>query len=281
MKAHLGKLKTGDGAQLYYEYWIPENPRALMVFVHGLGEHCGRYGSFVRYFTDRGFVLALYDQRGHGKSSGPRVDGRSLDLFLDDLSDFAGVAAAHFPNISLHYLAGHSFGGQVVLNFAGLRPHFFAGVIACSPNLGVALPLPTWKKKMADWLLQKKPSFRLGGMIHPHWLSHDLRVVRAYAKDPLVSRFVTVQLGQAILKNLEQTTALAQKIKNPLLLVHGTADRVCHPQATARFYEEVPFQDKEIRLYEGLYHELLNESTKEQVFGDIAQWLEKRLFVLQ
>lgn len=276
MNAELGRFKTPDGLDLYYEYWIPAEPRGVLLIVHGLGEHCGRYGAFVRYLTDRNYIVALYDHRGHGKSQGKRVFAESLEVLIDDLVQFVAAAQKKFPEQTFWTLLGQSLGGQIVLNYAANFSHPFVGVIACSPNLEIAAPLPAWKLKAADWLHKRKPTFRLREMFSPTWLSHDFKVVRSYIQDPLISRYVTVSLGQAILENLKKIPSLTQKIRTPILFLHGTADRICNPQATLRFYEELAFQEKEIRLYEGLYHELLNEVTCEKVYGDIEQWLEKR-----
>lgn len=276
MNAEISHFTTSDGLKLFYQWWVPDAPKAVLLVVHGIGDHSGRYGPFIKYFVQKGFAVAIYDQRGHGRSDGERGHAEQLQDFMQDLAQFLQLTKARFPQLPL-VLVGHSFGGQIALNFLVRYAKGVRGVILSSPNIEMSLPVPTWKKRMAVWVQNSAGHLRLGHTIDARHLSHNPVVVKAYEADPLVFSHVTARLGSLIMHNLEIMMALASRIHLPALFLHAGDDVICSPEGTRAFYNRVPVAKKRLIVYDGFYHELFNEADNDRVFADMAEWLGELL----
>ena len=274
MDARIGYFTLEDQTRLHYQHWIPASPKGVVLLVHGAGEHCGRYGPFAHYFLDHNFIVALYDQRGHGKSEGKRV-GPTFSTLVDDLEQYARFTRETFSDVRQYFLVGHSLGGEVVLHFMAYHPIWFQAFAVSSPNIANSLPIPDWKIRFTKKICKVWPSFPIRSGVKPEMLSHDRGVVEAYRKDPLVFKYVSAHFGNEILHHQNEVLpALPTMIESPGLFLHGTSDAICSWRATEMFYQKVSFFDKRLRLFEGCYHELLNEVEKENVFEEIYHWFE-------
>lgn len=276
MDAKISYFITPEGLKIFYQYWVPDAPKAVLVLVHGIGDHSGRYGPFVRYFVERGFAVALYDQRGHGRSDGERGHADQFQDYLQDLAQFIQMSKERFPKAP-HFLVGHSFGGQIALNFVVRYAKGLRGVVLSSPNVALKLPVPNWKKKVADWAQNSMGHMRLTHPLNAKMLSHDPEVVKAYESDPLVFHHVTARLGALIMQNLEIIMAMALRIHLPTLFVQAGDDVICSPEGTKAFFQRVPIAKKQLKVYDGMFHELFNETNREQVFADVETWLNEQL----
>lgn len=274
MDLRIGTFQTKDGLKLHYEHWSPLLPKGTIVFLHGMGDHSGRYGPFIDYFTKRDYQVFLYDQRGHGRSEGPRVFVEKFDSLVDDLASFLQFSFNEPSRKRPVFLVGHSFGGQVALNFLARYPHRFKAACVVSPSLEVALELPQWMEKISRMVLPVWPKMRLKNLTKPDLLSHDPAVVQNYKKDPLVSSYVTIGIGKELLDNLEWLFSAGHQIQTPLFMFHGLEDHYCSVEGTKRFFKELRLEKKRLKLYEGMYHELLNETKKEEVFREIENWFD-------
>ncbi len=271
----IGTFRAVDGTVLHYEHWSPPEIKKVLVFIHGLGDHSGRYGPFVEYFTRHGYKVCLYDQRGHGKSKGKKVYVEQFEMLLEDLDQYVTFCRQSAPEGIPWYIAGHSLGGQILLNYLAKRPSLFQAAVASSPNLEVALQIPKWQEKLGKKLMDVWPTMKITGAANPELLSHDPKIVKAFQKDPLVSPYVTAKMGDEILRNLETIFSLCTLMHTPLLFLHGTSDYYCSLSGTRRFYNELVLAQKALKVYEGMYHELFNEIIREKVFQDIDVWFEK------
>lgn len=276
MDAKLSHFKASDGTQLFYQTWVPDSPMAVLVVVHGLGDHSGRYGPFTRYFVERGFAVALYDQRGHGRSEGERGHAEQFQDFLQDLAQFVQLTKERFPKLPL-FLVGHSFGGQVALNFVVRYAKGLRGIVLCSPNVVLKLPVPNWKKKVAAWAKDSMGRMKISHQLDSKLLSHAPGVVAAYDNDPLVFTHVTARLGAIIMHNLDIIMALASRIHLPALFLQAGDDAICDPEGTRAFFQRVPIANKQLKIYDGMYHELFNETDRDRVFADTEIWLNEQL----
>ncbi|MBI4224669.1 MAG: alpha/beta hydrolase, partial [Deltaproteobacteria bacterium] len=173
------------------------------------------------------------------------------------------------------FLAGHSFGGQVLLNFLAEYPGRFQAACAASPNLEIALTMPKWQERLGRMVLPVWPQMKLKNLTDPSKLSHDPRVFAEYKNDPLISDYVTLGIGKVLLENLGSIFEKARRIQTPLLMLHGLEDVYCSPKGTERFYNQLQLEEKRLKLYEGKYHELLNETGKEEIYAEMEQWFDR------
>jgi alpha-beta hydrolase superfamily lysophospholipase len=269
-------LRLSDRQELFYRVYGPSRPKGVLIILHGLGEHSGRYDDFAKFISGTGWKVYLYDQRGHGKTPGLRSYVESFHVLVDDLHQFVEFVTTQ-ESRRKPFLMGHSFGGQVVINYLTQYPAEVRGVILSSPNIRLAMAVPWIKKFLGRWVSCLLPSFSVPNDINPRWISHDKKIVQAYQDDPLVQNRITLRLGNELLSNLEKVPGLAPKIKTPILLFQGSADKVTCPDGTKEFYQKIPGKDKELKIYPGFFHETLNEQGRKQVYHDVAKWLEKRV----
>jgi alpha-beta hydrolase superfamily lysophospholipase len=267
-------LHTPDGQQLYSHGWpCEQEPKAIVCVVHGLGEHCGRYAHVAEALNSACYAVLSYDQRGHGQTTGKRGHAPSFDALLDDVSLMLAEAADHYPGIP-YFLYGHSMGGNVVLRHAISRKPQIAGVIATSPALGAnKTPLPV--QLIGKAMYRLKPEFSMSNGLDRAGLSHDSQVINAYQADPLVHDRVTARFGLDLLDSMEWVSEHASEFPPiPLLLVHGTMDRITSAAATQEFASQIK-GECELKLWDGLYHETHNEPEKAEVLNYMIDWLDR------
>jgi alpha-beta hydrolase superfamily lysophospholipase len=263
-----GRLVASDGVPLSWYRWDPAGrPRGTICLVHGHGEHAGRYGHVARAFTRAGFVVLGYDARGHGRSGGPRGHAPSYQQSLDDLG-----MVVQMTLVRPCFAYGHSVGGQYVLNRAMADPAGINGVIVTSPWLRLAFPAPRIKVRLGRALHSILPAVALASGLEHAALSRDPAVVAAYAADPLVHDRISFRLGIDLLDFGEHALARAETLRLPLLLMHGSADRVLDPEAARLFYDRAGSSDKTLRIWPGFYHETHNEPEWEGVVKVSTGW---------
>lgn len=263
-----GRLAASDGVSLAWVRWDPDGAvRGTICLVHGHGEHSGRWGHVARAFTRSGFVFLASDLRGHGRSGGPRGHSPNYRQVLDDIRLVLGMAPAH-PTIAY----GHSMGGQFVLNRALNDPAGIDAVIVTSPWLRLAFPAPPFKVLLGRALHSILPAVTLPSGLELKGLSRDADVVAAYAADPLVHDRISFRLGIDLLDGGEGALAQAGGFRLPLLLMHGSADRITDSSATQRFHDAAASPDKTLRLWPGLFHETHNELNWEDVVAVSTGW---------
>ena len=267
-----GYFKNHRGLLLFYQAWRVATPKAILIFVHGLGEHSGRYQNPVHFFTNHGYTCYGYDHQGHGRSEGQRTYAPSFRSLVKDLKLFIQFVAQHEKNKEI-FVIGHSLGGQVVINYgATTAGREVRGLILSSPNCRV-VDLPKIKEKIVKFLTWMAPRLPIPNELDPRDLSRDPLVVRAYLEDPLVVRTITVRLAAELLTNQEKMDTLAAQIGVPTLLLHAGSDKICDPKGTERCYERIATKDKKLVIYPGLYHEIFNEFERDQVFHEMLAWM--------
>jgi len=271
-----GTFNGFGGLELYYQCWQPGgSPRAVLAITHGHGEHSGRYGNVVNWFVPRGYAVYAFDLRGHGRSAGPRGHVERWDEFREDVSAFLALVREREPGQTL-FLVGHSMGGLIALEYVLHHPQGLAGVIVSGPLLsqpGISPFLITLSKVLS----RLSPRLALKTGLDATALSRDPAVVEAYVNDPLVHSFGTARLGTELARAIAWTQAHAPDLALPCLIVHGGDDRICPPEGSRLFFENVAFADKERQVYEGYYHEVYNDVGKEQVLAAVETWLERHL----
>lgn len=269
-------MRTSDGIELHERRWLPESGcRALICLVHGLGEHSGRYQHVGEAFNAQGFGVYAFDLRGHGLSGGRRSHTPSYEALLDDIDLLMGAAQAEQPGVPL-FLYGHSLGGALVINHVLRRDPPILGAIASAPALRPGFEPPRWKIAIGRLAARMWPTLRLASELDPTAISRDPEVVERYLSDPLMNRSLTAGLGMAVIDEGERALADAGTLSVPLLLMHGTGDRLTDVDAS-RGFAAAAGDLCTLRLFEGLYHEPHNEPEKDEVFQCVFDWIDARL----
>ncbi|MGQ4834258.1 MAG: lysophospholipase [Candidatus Asgardarchaeia archaeon] len=263
-----------DNTKLYYRGIHVNNPKGVVIVVHGLAEHSGRYIHLFEALYEANYSVYAFDLRGHGKSEGIRGHIKSFDEYILDLEKFIELIREK-ENVDKVFILGHSLGGLIVLRFAIKKPDFLKGVISSAAALRTTVPVSRITLAIGKVFSKLLPTAKFSNNIDPSLLTHDKSVVNDYVKDPLVFRKVSARLAMEIFDVAERTLRDAYMLVVPCLLLAGTADKIVDPMAIKEFYENVKAEEKELKLYDGMYHEILNEIGKETVIKDIINWLDK------
>jgi alpha-beta hydrolase superfamily lysophospholipase len=271
------KWKSSDGLDIFAQGWNPDTSptRAVVCLVHGIGEHTLRYLNVAEAFTKEGYVLFGADLRGHGKSGGPRGHFPSIEAVLQDIDLLIEQAHEFYPDLPL-ILYGHSLGGILVLHYGLKRKPDVKGVIATSPPLHTALEEQQVKVMAAKILGSLLPTFTIPSGLDVNALSHDREVVKLYNDDPLVHDKMSMGFGKIMLSVSHWTLDHASEFSLPLLLLHGKSDSISYPSSSIEF--SAPLKEKsKLVLWDDGYHELHNETFKEEVFKTMTFWIEQHL----
>lgn len=265
---------SADGMELFAQRWRPEGePKAIVALVHGLGEHSGRYENVVDALVPAGYAIYAFDHRGHGRSPGQRGHIDGWEQFRGDVGAFLRYLQSQEPGQPL-FLMGHSLGGLIVLEYVLHHPEGLEGVIASAPALSTEGVSPV-AVLLSRILSRIWPTFSTSTGLDARAISRDPDVVAAYENDPLVHDKATARFGTEAAAAIEWTRDHAVDLELPLLIIHGTADRIIPCQASQAFFEQVPGPDKERDELEGYYHEAHNDVGWERAVTILKDWLER------
>ncbi len=267
-------IETADGLHLRARWWpAGDDPRGIVAVVHGAAEHIGRYEGFADALNRRGFAVTGFDMRGHGRSDGPRLFVRSFDPLVDDAARFLDRVSDIHPGHPL-FLFGHSTGGTVATLLALTHPVRLDGLILSGPLLKVGenfSPLTIRLAKLLGRIVPRLPLDRIDASL----ISRDEKVVQDYEADPLVYHGrIPAGTGAAGIRAIQQIEHEESRLRLPILILHGTADKLADVDGSRRLYRRAASSDKTLKLYEGFYHEVLNDVGKEQVLADLLKWLD-------
>jgi lysophospholipase len=263
------------GRQIFWRSWTPDDAaRGAIVLVHGAGEHSGRYGHVVARLVDEGYAVHASDHRGHGRSDGSRAFIADMNDVVADVNSLVDRAVVAQPGAPV-FMLGHSMGGLIGLRYALVHQERLNGLILSAALAAIeAVPKPLELIGRAlSVIAPRAPLIAIDASL----VSRDPAVVAAYRSDPLVHHGklparTAAQLADAV----ASFPATVGSITVPTLILYGTADRLCPPAASVMLAERIGSEDKSVRAYDGLFHEILNEPEREAVLDDIATWLAAR-----
>ncbi len=271
-----GWFTGAGGLSLFRRTWRPAgSAKAVLINLHGLGDHSGLYPALVEYLTARGIAVYAPDLRGNGRSAGQRAYVEHWQDFREDLARFVGLVSQEEPGQPV-FLLGNSLGGLIVLDYAMHLPEGIRGVIAAAPALG-RLGVPAPIMALGRVLSHIWPRFSIRTGLDLSGLARDPVVVGTVLADPLFHRLGTARLSAEVVAAIARVQQGAPRFPLPLLVLHGSADRMVPPDGSRTFMARVRHPDREMREYEGAYHALFADLDRERVLADLEQWIVAHL----
>jgi acylglycerol lipase len=269
------RLQSKDGLRIFVRSWRPQGKaRGAVAIVPGFNAHSGYYSWVGQQFAADGLAAYAVDLRGRGNSDGERFYVKEFGDYVDDAQLLVQHVKSREPGLPV-YLLGHSAGGVVACMYVLDHPGEVTGLIC--ESFAHEIPAPDFALAVFKGIAHLAP--------HAHVLhlkneifSRDPQVVQAMNEDPLIAH--ETQPTQTLAEMVRADERLKRDfplISLPVLILHGTADQATKPSGSQRFFDTAGSKDKTLKLYEGHYHDLLNDIGKEGVLADIKGWINARL----
>jgi acylglycerol lipase len=269
-------FKGEGGLNIFTRCWRPEGapPRGVVIIAHGFNSHSGHYFWVAEQLMAKGLAVYALDHRGRGKSDGERYFVEHIADYVNDLATFISIAKAREPGLPV-FLLGHSAGGVISCTYALEHQASLAGLIC--ESFAFRVPAPDFVLAVVKGLSHVAP--------HAHVLklpneafSRDPKVVQSMNDDPLIAHEVQPTLTlAAMVRADERLEREFYTLELPVLILHGTEDKVTKPSGSQSFFDNVGSRDKTLKLYDGHFHDLLNDIGKEAVLADIQAWIDARI----
>jgi alpha-beta hydrolase superfamily lysophospholipase len=277
MKHAEGKFTGSNKLNLYWQSWIPDGaPVAVLLVVHGLAEHSGRYTNPVNYFVPKGYAVYSFDLAGHGKSDGKRGYVERFTNYVDDVKTYYDIVKQQNKGTKI-FLVGHSMGGTIATAYAIKHQDELNGLILSGAVLKAGASITKVTMTMAKLLSVLLPKMGVS-KLDASAVNRDKTEVDAYLRDPLnYTGKISARLGAELLNEIQSLPAQISKITLPILIMHGSADRLSDPASSKTLFDGVSSKDKTLKYYEGFYHEIFNDAQRQQVFADMEEWLKRHI----
>lgn len=267
------RLPLRDGTDLALRTWHPAaSPVGTIVIAHGLGEHTRRYQQLADDFTSAGYIVRAADHRGHGASPGARGAIPATESMRDDLLEALTSARAESPRPLI--LLGHSMGGAMAAWAIAHEPAAADALVLSSPAL--LADLSPMQKFLMHTMRRIAPDVAISNGLDARYISHDRAVVAAYTSDPLVHDRITARLAHAMLVAGETAREAAPRWTTPTLLLYAGADKFVNPRGSQEFASAAPASVVTARRFDALYHEIFNETARDEPVNTVLDWLRTR-----
>jgi acylglycerol lipase len=269
------RIKGGDGLELFVRSWHPEEkPRALVIIVPGFNSHSGYYGWVAGQLVEKGLAVYAVDLRGRGKSDGERFYVQTFDDYVSDVAAVVRTAKSREPGLPV-FLLGHSAGGVVSCLYTLDHQAELAGLIC--ESFAFELPAPDFALAVFKGIAHLAPHAHVLALKNKDF-SRDPEAVKAMDADPLIAHETQPsQTLAAMVRADERLKKSFAQITLPALILHGTADKAAKASGSQHFFDAAGSSDKTLKLYEGGYHDLLNDTEKEMVMAEINNWIAARV----
>lgn len=268
-----GHFRGFNDFELFYQAWINESDaKGTLILTHGIGEHSEAYTHFTEKLLPGDWDVYAWDLRGHGRSEGKRGYVKDFTDYSNDLPFFIDLVKKNSSKPLV--LLGHSMGGLV--NTRALIDHGDMGLKAAaysSPLFGISLEVPKFKDLLARTIVNIFPTITMHNEINYADLSHDNSITDTYGTDPLRHDKISPALYLGFLDNFEFCTQNANKLRLPILMQQAGTDKIVSQPKAAKMFEAFASEDKQLIVYDKLYHEIYNEIERESVINDLKKWL--------
>ena len=268
-----GTFKGVRNTNNYYQAWLPSGEdKAVLLVIHGLGEHSGRYMNVVNHLVPAGYAVYSLDHVGHGKTEGPQEVIEHFEDFTTPMTTYYNMVKGWQPGKPI-FLLGHSMGGLIAAYYLLDHQADFKGAVISAPSIKVGESVTPTVITMGKVLSVIAP--RAGILaLDASAISRDQAVVTAYVTDPLVFHGKTpARLAAEMLKAMQRVTAELHKITLPFIVLQGSDDKLVEPAGAQMLYDKAVSKDKLLKIYQGFYHEVFNEPERAMVLKDVETWL--------
>jgi len=272
-----GFFPAKDNLRLFRRSFVPPAPRAAVLVMHGYADHSGRYLEVMEHLARRGLAVHALDYRGHGQADGRRGHIDAFSEYLDDFELFLGRVTDETKGLKRFVLA-HSHGGLILLAYALLHPDApIAGAVLTDPYLKLAFAPPAALVAVSRLLSAAVPFLGVQNRLKAEMLTRDEAIQRATERDPLYNHTATPRWFVEHKRVQLEVLLRAPEYRWPSLVLLGAEDPIASPETTKAFFGRMGSKDKELIVYEGFRHEILNEIGRERVHADIDRWLDARI----
>ena len=274
-----GEFKGVRDTVIRWQEWAPKKnkPRAVIMIVHGIGEHGGRYSALAEDLVNAGFAVGVPDHRGHGLSEGKRAQVDKFDDFSDDLGKYKEILRERYPAPLPFFIVAHSMGGLIALRYVTRDQPDANGLILSGAAAAKPDDISDITIAIGQVLAKVLPDVGVAGL-QLDKISHDPAVLEAYLNDPLVtSGKVRARMGSELLSGMDTVEKDLPTLTMPILVTHGGDDVITPPHGSEMIYEKVGSKDKTLKIYDGLYHEVYNEPERDEVIGNVITWIDARI----
>ncbi len=267
-------LQTISGIKLFTKNYPTTGTKANVLIVHGLGEHCERYAYVAEALNEIGANVYTFDLRGHGKSGGEQAFVKDMNEYLEDVEVIYNTIPKDLPI----FVIGHSMGGQIVLNFMLHRKrNEVKGVVLSGAALEIGEDITPLTIKIITFIARFFPKFKTV-KLDPSSISRDPQTVEIYKTDPLIYRAgAKAGLGLALLNGIKALKPRFSEFDYPTLIMHGGSDKITNIEGSKLLFSESPSKDKTLKIWDGAYHEIFNETNRTEIIGFMTEWIEKRI----
>lgn len=269
-----GTYTGKGGVEIFFQKWVVQKAKAVIILVHGIGEHSGRYGNLLKSLAGKNISVFALDHRGHGRSEGKRGHIDSFMDYIYDLKLFTEFVKEENRGLPV-VLYGHSMGGVIAARYAMTYPDDLSMLVLSSAGFTPAVKIPEWKKSLGNFMSTRIPGFTVSTGLNANHISRDSDYVKSYLSDPLNHDKASARFFVEFTRATEETLAGAPAIRKPLLVFHGKGDQIVDYKGSEQFYTKASSSVKKLFLYEGLFHETINEpqAVAEKVLRDVTGWI--------
>jgi len=264
-------LKSFDGIELFFVTDLPKNMKAIIIIIHGGAEHQARYDYITMQFNKFDYGVCRFDNRGHGRSGGKRGYIDNFHNFIDDADLIVELVKEEYSYLPV-FMLGHSMGGLITCAYGIKHPMKLYGQILC----GALVAEIPWFNDIKGIDVEKNGEMQLPCDL-TYLICRDQNVIKNAESDPLFLKYYTVKLYSSLLSGVRWLNKNIKKYTCPCLILHGSEDKIINKTSSEYLYNEISSIDKNIKIYEGLYHEILNEFEKNIIISDINCWITDRI----